>query len=290
MASRKIKVCVSKQKRKKKHYVEKSHHLYFKDLSSEQQTRIKERLNKIDFISATSDIWSRNNRSFIAASAHYINPETGTIETEFLACRRFCGSHNNEAVAKMLKLIFNEYGIAEKVQFITTDGAGEYKCAMTRFGENYKSLIPLLSLPEEDENIIDNYSDTEEEVFDIQAIPDHECHDTQFKLDTESPFTVKEILTGEADTLLPTRIDCSAHLFDKIGKIDSFNAVLNDDYCDRYTKAMDKLNLIWNVTQSRLKLEMFEKYAECKLIKPHRIRWNKLYDAVGKPKFNLYCF
>lgn len=245
-----------------------------------------ERLKSIEFISATSDVWSRSSRSYIAVSIHYIVPENGEIETKFIACERFIGSHNNEAVAQKLNSIFNRYGIAKKVNFITTDGAGEYKCAMVRFGDNYRSLAPLINLSEDD--IIDDDNLIEEEISDMLAIPAHEYDDTHYEDDSESAFTVKEILTGNLDVLLPTRVDCSSHLIDKIGKIDSFNAVLDEDYCDIYTKVMNKLNLIWAVTQSRLKLELFEKYTECKLVKPHRIRWNKLSDAVGVPKFNFY--
>ncbi|XP_031632092.1 uncharacterized protein LOC116346286 isoform X2 [Contarinia nasturtii] len=261
-----------------------------RNFSIENRTRIKERLKAIKFISATSDIWSSNNRSYIAVSTHYINTEKGTIETEFLASRRFRGSHNNEAVAEILKLIFNEYEIAEKVFFITTDGAGEYKCAMARFGDNYKSLIPLLHLSEgEDidyhaEPDIDSDSDSEEEISDCTlAVPDFQCDAAEASTsETGSLFIVKDILSGALDVQLPTRIDCSSHLFDKIGSKDSFDAVLDDTYCDKYSKVMDKLNLIWNVTQSRLKTELFEKYTESKLVKPHRIRWNKLYDAIER--------
>lgn len=261
---------------------------------------MKERLKDIQFISATSDIWSRNNHSYIAVSAHYISPEKGNIETEFLACQRFRGSHNNEAVAAKLKLIFSEYEIAGKVFFITTDGAGEYKCALSRFGDNYKSLIPLLNVSEEDEdvNIIEADFDSdidEEEFMDFEAIPDSGCQNSNNVNSntngSDSCFIVSDIISDEAlieDTELPTRIDCGAHLLDKIGKKDSFDAVLDDEYCDKYTNVMDKLNLIWNVTQSRLRIEIFEKHAECKLIKPHRIRWNKLYDAVSI-SFNLIC-
>lgn len=237
-------------------------------------------MKSIKFISATSDVWSRSNRSYIAVSVHYIVPENGKIETKFIACERFLGSHNNEAMAQKLNSIFNKYGIAEKVKFITTDGAGEYKCAMARFGNNYQSMAPLINLSED---YIDDA--IEEEISEVLAIPAHQYEHTNYE-ETESAFTVHEISNENLDYLLPDRIDCSSHLFDKIGKIDSFNAVLNEDYCDIYTKVMDKLNLIWNVTQSRLKLELFEKYTECKLVKPHRIRWNKLYDAVSTPKFS----
>lgn len=248
-------------------------------------------MKSIKFISATSDVWSRNNRSYIAVSVHYIAPENGVIETKFIACERFFGRHNHEAMAQKLKLIFAKYEISEKVKFITTDGAGEYKCAMVRFGDNYQSLVPLLNSAEDD-IIIDNEEDLieeEEEISEIQAIPAHEYDDTHYEDETDPPFTINEISTENSDFLLPSRVDCSSHLLDKIGKIDSFNAVLDEDYCDIYTKVMGKLNLIWNVTQSRLKLEIFEKYAECKLVKPHRIRWNKIYDAVSAPKFNLYA-
>lgn len=86
---------------------------------------LKEIFKNIDFMCATSDIWSHSNRSFIAVTLHWINDNELNLNSAFVACKRFEGRHTNERVAENLSEIFAEYEINGKVIFITTDVAGE---------------------------------------------------------------------------------------------------------------------------------------------------------------------
>lgn len=103
---------------------------YVKDLISQ--------FRPILYFSATCDIWSRNNRSYIGVNVHFIDESTGVLKTVLIACERFHGSHDHEAVTEKLKDIFKRYGISKKAVAITTDNAGEFKCAFKRFGTNYE--------------------------------------------------------------------------------------------------------------------------------------------------------
>lgn len=90
------------------------------------------------------------------------------------------------------------------------------------------------------------------------------------------------------EVLLPSRIDCSAHSFNSIGKTDSFNALKSDTlYASQYISVFKKLNKIWAVNSTRLGRETFDHYLnQRKILKPHRIRWNRIYDAVSS--FQIY--
>lgn len=103
----------------------------------------------IPYFCATSDVWSRSNRSFIAVSVHYFELNSFQLKTKFIACEHFPGRHTHDKVAEKLNAIFARYGILEKVFFVTTDGGSEYVAAFKYFGDNYRS-IHLLNAEEED--------------------------------------------------------------------------------------------------------------------------------------------
>lgn len=104
---------------------------------------------KIPYFCATSDIWSRSNKSFIAVSVHYLESKSLQLKTKFIACEYFPGRHTHDKVAEKFSSIFQRYGIEKKVFSVTTDGAGEYVAAFKYFGDNYRS-VHLLDADEED--------------------------------------------------------------------------------------------------------------------------------------------
>lgn len=62
------------------------------------------------------------------------------LKTDFIACEHFKGRHTHDKVAEKLSAIFDRFGIKEKVDFVTTDGAGEYTAAFKFYGDNYESI------------------------------------------------------------------------------------------------------------------------------------------------------
>lgn len=258
---------------------------------------MKEEFKSIPYFSATCDIWSRNNRSYIGVNVHYIIESTNELKTVLIACERFHGSHDHKAVAKKLKDIFARYNISKKVVAITTDNAGEFKCAFTRFGKNYDEFANIASEREDDciwfndllmgpENYGDEFeymrmSDLVDKTGIISSMIDQNAP-------TDSDFVIHDIVFADSDTedadgvKLPSQIKCSAHTLNLLGKTDSFNALLDDKYCDIYGEVFTKLNLIWgSSTSSRANSEIVEKYLNRKLLKPHKIRWNRIYDSVN---------
>lgn len=118
-------------------------HFFFnfvQKIANAERDRMIKTFKKIQFFCATSDVWSRSNRSFIAVSVHYFELKSLHLKTKFIACQHFPGRHTHDKVAQKLNSIFERYGISDKVYFVTTDNAGEYVAAFKRFGDNYQSI------------------------------------------------------------------------------------------------------------------------------------------------------
>lgn len=100
----------------------------------------KECFKKVEYFCATSDIWSRSNKSFIAVSLHYFDPITLEMRTQFIACEPFPGHHTHDRVAQKLHGIFDRLDILNRVYFVTTDGATEYGAAFKYFGHKHGTI------------------------------------------------------------------------------------------------------------------------------------------------------
>lgn len=277
---------------------------------------MKKQFSKIEYMTATSDVWERSNRSYIAVSVHYFDDKL-KLHTHFIACERFFGRHTNDKVAEKLHDIFNRFEILGKVFFITTDGAGEYTAAMKYFGDNYRSIqnldvdVDFEWLLASDSNELheinepasahseneDQYSDTDDESLVIRdavhlgkmpytVAASESTNTNDAPREDEERFIVHD-LSLEPTDLLPNlnRIGCSAHLLDKLGKVDALNANSNKEYAEMYKIVFNKLEKIWDIKNSRLYAEVYSKITGRKIIGPHRIRWSKTFDAVSSDLF-----
>lgn len=117
-------------------------------IAQELRDRLTEKYKSVDFISATSDIWSKSNQSYIAVSVHYFEKDD-TLSTDFIACESFEGAHTNDRIAEKLSNIFDRFGILHKVSFITTDGDSKYVAALKNYGDHYETMTDYLSYDEE---------------------------------------------------------------------------------------------------------------------------------------------
>ena len=54
----------------------KSFTLYLDKLYDEMVQRVKEALEKVEYVSTTVDMWTAHNRSFLGMTAHWIDPVT----------------------------------------------------------------------------------------------------------------------------------------------------------------------------------------------------------------------
>lgn len=283
----------------------------FQKIAESHRADLIEKFKSVEYLSATSDMWTRSNRSFLAISVHYYDPVTLEIKTSFIACEAFEGHHTNDKVAEKLRSIFNRYGILDKIFFITTDGGSEYVAALKNYGNNYRAIQSF-----NDESFTDwfdthgngdgdanaNCDENNHSQSSIEEDIDMDC-DTNLdehsliRVDTGSAptdgddddrirvlelFTADDILEEDMPMLRKmNRVSCSSHKLEKIGKFDALNAKNDPVFCQTYDRVFGQLEEIWSLRESRLKSEMFTRITGRKLIGPHRIRWMKTYDAVG---------
>lgn len=199
----------------------------------------------------------------------------------------------------------NDYQIRSKVVAITTDGASNFKCALKRHGDDYETFeqlmesfsvydeelfyldledlnrawCPMNELVDENDDVVpmntinpmdETFSDPSDETFNVDEMPNRILQQ------------VVDDLNAAGTVMLPSRIDCCAHEFNSIGRTDSYNAMKTDPiYCAAYVIVFKKLNAIWKANSTRLGRETFNRLLKgYKIQKPHRIRWNRIYDAV----------
>lgn len=141
-------------------------------------------------------------------------------------------------------------------------------------------VVPL-KIPESNESA--NISDSDDDNGAGETTEDG-SHET-FRIHPIPDKIIQQIvadLNEHSAVMLPSRIDCCAHAFNSIGRTDSFDALKSDQlYASRYISVFKKLNVIWNKYSTRLGREIFDSYLNGqKIQKPHRIRWNRIYDAV----------
>lgn len=253
---------------------------------------MKQSFKTVDFFSATTDVWSRSNKSFIAVSVHYYGADL-KLHSSFLACEAFEGRHTADKVTEKLKNIFERFGILQKVFFITTDGAGEYTAALKRDGDDYRTLRMWKSAFET--SAADDVHDTVEDEDEDEDDDDND--DRFFRLDPEGnenePNSFPHPQNDTAQSfemhcedevpILPNmnRVSCSSHLLDKIGKIDAMNALSDEAFRTKFNNAFETLKQIWDLKESRLNAEVFTRLTGKKLVGPHRIRWLQTYTAVS---------
>lgn len=89
----------------------------------------------------------------------------------------------------------------------------------------------------------------------------------------------------DKEQLLPIRIKCAAHTLNLIGKIDAVKALADKSYARAYLQAVSKLNLLWKYCGYRKNCEIIKKYVGKVILRPHKIRWNALYNSVSRKQF-----
>ena len=76
-------------------------------------------------ISTTLDIWTSDkcSKSYLGVTVHFVNPKTRKRNNFRVCCREFDSPHTGTNIAKMLKNIFIDFDIQDKVFRTLTDNA-----------------------------------------------------------------------------------------------------------------------------------------------------------------------
>uniref|UniRef100_A0A915MYW9 Transposase n=1 Tax=Meloidogyne javanica TaxID=6303 RepID=A0A915MYW9_MELJA len=93
------------------------------------KNRVKEDLNKCDYLSFTCDVWHGGNESYISLTGHGISKSWERINF-ILCCQEFCGMHDSINITKSVKEMLRKWEIDEnKIHVFLRDGAASMKKA-----------------------------------------------------------------------------------------------------------------------------------------------------------------
>lgn len=102
-----------------------SHHVsnQYEKVSRDIKSDLKEAL----LISGTLDIWSKNSKSFIGTTAHFIDQNTLQRRNFSMSCKRIVGRHDYLNIAHSFHEILQEFDVVEKMKYCTSDQAANIK-------------------------------------------------------------------------------------------------------------------------------------------------------------------
>ena len=89
----------------------------------EMKEKAKAEIEKAAAVSLTSDMWtSINTEAYLAVTCHFID-DSNALSTVVLGVQHFPKAHTAENIAQVKGSLMREWGIAEKVTCLVTDGA-----------------------------------------------------------------------------------------------------------------------------------------------------------------------
>lgn len=222
--------------------------------------------------------------SFIAVSVHYFQVDKLELQSKFIACEHFPGSHTAERITEKLESIFDRFGILNKVWFITTDSASNYLASLKHHGDNYESVRLGFRWADEnsdDETVIEQTDDDDDDA----ASSDSDEMDFVPVFDCDEDENVNHTL-GKMN-----HIRCAAHKLNRLASVDALKAKEKcRTYANKYDRLMNKMTKLWKIRDSRQQSEFFKKTTGHSIIGPHRIRWLGTHDAVSKNSNYLKTF
>ena len=200
--------------------------------------RVKEALEKVEYVSTIVDLWTAHNRSFLGMTAHWIDPITLERCKAALACTRLTGRHTYDVLGAKIEQIHGGYGLAEKITATITDNGSNFVKAFTVFHNPSLDLssvsaeeIPVLSMDEDSDEFLE-YTDMEEIVF--------ENVDQLVTMETEDELT-------QVQYNLPSHEKCAAHTLNLVAGTD-IDKYLSTSPVSRnlYRSSLAKCSAMWN--------------------------------------------
>ncbi|KAM8714618.1 hypothetical protein ACLKA7_001038 [Drosophila subpalustris] len=110
-----------------------------RNIYEEFREKVRESLSKAHAICLTTDSWtSRCNQSYIAVTAHYIEPEETILKSCLLECQENAERHTITNLCSFLKKTIGDWEMTNKVTAIVTDNAANILGAVNQ--GNWRSI------------------------------------------------------------------------------------------------------------------------------------------------------
>lgn len=214
---------------------------------SSMRDELVAKLNNVQYVCTTADIWTANNRSYFGMTCHWIDTDSLERKSAALGFARLQGRHTYDTIAGRIHDVHVAYNIESKVQTTVTDN-----------GSPFINVFKEFSIDSQD-------SDDDIGYFE----------------------NVAGILEGEPEQdmllFLPTLQRCASHTLDLIVAEDLWQAVSQGPMCQLHYSTMAKVFAIWSKShQLQVAMDSAEDLAKMALVVPAVIRWNVEYCAVQK--------
>lgn len=238
---------------------------------NEFKKNIKAKMNTVEFVCSTADVWSSSRRSYLGITVHWIESDTFERKNAAIACRRFKGSHTYDKVAEMIADIHADHDLklSKIVKTVTDNGSNMVK-AFDVFGKT--DLEPIennehVSHIDEDieETTLAEGDEDDDSLLLLQAFPD-----ASSSLDLES------------DYLLPVHERCATHTLHLIASTDFKQARLkNNIYKKLHDAALAKCQALWNLcSRSPKACETYLEMTGKSPTSPCATRWNSYFNSI----------
>ena len=251
----------------------KSFTLYLDRLYDQMVQRVKEALEKVEYVSTTVDMWTAHNGSFLGMTAHWIDPVTLRRCKAAFACTRVTGRHTYDVLGARIEQIHESYGLAGKITATITDNGSNFIKAFTVF--HHPSLdsssvsteeTAALDVDEDSDECLEN-TDTEEIIF-----------ENVYQLLTME--TEDELTQVQYD--LPAHERCAAHTLNLVASTDIDKYISKSPVSrNLYRSSLAKCSAVWNkISRSTVASDSAQEIAKQKFLVPSKTRWNSYYDAI----------
>ncbi|XP_056135159.1 uncharacterized protein LOC130111889 [Lampris incognitus] len=228
------------------------------------EKQLKNKLDAQDYLSATADIWSSNNKSCLGVTVHWIDEGTLQREKAAIACRRFRGQHTYDAIATELEDIFSQYGLTNnKVTACVTDNG-------SNFVKSFKEFQQQQAQSECDE----------EEMEEGGEVTFTDLHSVLSTTNENAENSTCE---------LPPHFRCAAHTLNLIAnnEVDKWLSS-NSESKAVYRSATGKCSALWTkASRSTIASEYLEEVSSKTLIVPTVTSWNSFYEGYPHLPFRV---
>ncbi|KAJ8011778.1 hypothetical protein DPEC_G00061790 [Dallia pectoralis] len=215
---------------------------------SKMKEELKEKLDSVQSVCTTADIWSAHNRSYIGITCHWFEKNELERKSAALACARIRGAHTFDKIAAKIHEIHVAYNIENKLQAIVTDNGSKFVKVFNEFSK------------------VDNEEIAEDDIVEFQ--------DVGIILDGADEAMHHVVLPHQR---------CASHALNLIASQDLAHVLSQGETARVYFSAMGKCYAIWNgVHQSPLSIVAMEDMEKMKLTAPCVTRWTYEYSAIEK--------
>ncbi|KAJ7303275.1 hypothetical protein JRQ81_012214 [Phrynocephalus forsythii] len=232
---------------------------------------LRNQLGGVSYVATTADCWSSGRRSFLAVTAHWINPATMRREWGALACQRLNGPCTYGVLARALHGVHVQYGIDDKVVGTVTDNGAHFAKALH------------VSKAKEPGGPAAGAGDQGQEETKVEFLPISEILDADNEEEEE---------TGEEEEeeffCLPPQLRCASHTLNLVATEDlrdllpdAFKHSPWGPFKKHFRSLVGKCGKLWSRQgQSEEIAEFVRRQCGARLKVPDKTRWCSIFEAL----------